>query len=289
MSAEQALVCYQSLPQWGRDDIPEALWAAYRVDEGVWLALAVLSGGLSVALLDEAGEVAAVHALTPESNKLLIEPQQSFRIESLSGDTRIQLALYCEAADYFHKKYGMSATHSAVRAAASVVPVGKALDMGCGQGRNALFLGLQGFEVTAVDHNPQAVQSVAELAQAEQLNIKALEYDLNAANLPEDYDYIVATVVLMFLQPRLVPQVIADMQAHTRTGGYNLIVSAMDTADFPCPMPFPFKFQEGELRRYYQDWDIVEYQEALGVMHAKDEFGNPIQFKFVTMLAKKTQ
>jgi hypothetical protein len=34
---------------------------------------------------------------------------------------------------------------------------------------------------------------------------------------------------------------------------------------------------------------LVEYKEELGSMHAKDEFGNPIQFKFVTMLAKKPQ
>ena len=84
------------------------------------------------------------------------------------------------------------------------------------------------------------------------------------------------------------PQIIADMQAHTNPGGYNLIVSAVDTADFPCPMPFPFKFGEGELRGYYQDWQLVEYKEELGSMHAR-EAGNPIQFKFVTMLAKKPE
>ena len=54
-------------------------------------------------------------------------------------------------------------------------------------------------------------------------------------------------------------------------------------------MPFPFKFKEGELREYYRDWEIVEYKEELGAMHAKDAAGNPIQFKFVTMLAKKPE
>ena len=100
---------------------------------------------------------------------------------------------------------------------------------------------------------------------------------------------MVATVVFMFLMPRYVPDVIANIKEHTNPGGYNLIVSAMDTEDFPCPMPFPFKFSEGELREYYKDWELVEYKEELGSMHAKDEFGNPIQFKFVTMLAKKPE
>ncbi|SUA20593.1 tellurite resistance protein TehB [Neisseria gonorrhoeae] len=186
----------------------------------------------------------------------------------------------------FSQKYGMSATHSAVAAAQDTVPAGRALDMGCGQGRNALFLGLKGFDVTAADCNPAALANVAELAEAEGLNVRTLEYDLNAAALQGEFDYIVATVVLMFLMPQRVPDVIADMQAHTAAGGYNLIVSAMDTADFPCPMPFPFKFKEGELKDYYRDWELVEYKEELGAMHAKDENGNPIRFKFVTMLAK---
>ena len=63
---------------------------------------------------------------------------------------------------------------------------------------------------------------------------------------------MVATVVFMFLMPRYVPDVIANMKEHTNPGGYNLIVSAMDTEDFPCPMLFPFKFGEGELREYYK-------------------------------------
>lgn len=219
----------------------------------------------------------------------MFAPQQVFSVKPKTDDAEIRLSLYCAAADYFHKKYGMSATHSAVAAAQDTVPAGRALDMGCGQGRNALFLGLKGFEVTAVDHNPAALANVAELAEAEGLNVRTLEYDLNAAALQGEFDYIVATVVLMFLMPQRVPDVIADMQAHTAAGGYNLIVSAMDTADFPCLMPFPFKFKEGELKDYYRDWELVEYKEELGAMHAKDENGNPIRFKFVTMLAKKPE
>ncbi|STY64791.1 Tellurite resistance protein TehB homolog [Mannheimia haemolytica] len=37
------------------------------------------------------------------------------------------------------------------------------------------------------------------------------------------------------------------MQKNTKVGGYNLIVCAMSTDDYPCPMPFSFTFKEGEL------------------------------------------
>ena len=98
---------------------------------------------------------------------------------------------------------------------------------------------------------------------------------------------IVATVVFMFLDPERVPAILADIQAHTRPGGYNLIVSAMDTADYPCQMPFSFTFRENELRDYYAGWKFMTYEEAPGNMHATDTSGNPIRLKFVTMLAQK--
>ena len=289
MSEQQELFCYKQMPVWTTDEIPEALLSKHNTAAGTWGCLNVLQGRLNFNEVDEAGNITATHELTPESDDWIIHPQAWHFIAPQTQDTEIQLSFYCEAADYFNKKYGMSATHSAVRAAEGIVPVGKVLDMGCGQGRNALYLGLKGFDVTAVDNNPHAVQNVEELARIEELNVRAFEYDLNAANIQENFDYMVATVVFMFLMPRYVPDVIANMKEHTNPGGYNLIVSAMDTEDFPCPMPFPFKFGEGELREYYKDWELVEYKEELGSMHAKDEFGNPIQFKFVTMLAKKPE
>ena len=289
MSEQQELFCYKQMPVWTADEIPEALLSKHNTAAGTWGCLNVLQGRLNFNEVDEAGNITATHELTPESDDWIIHPQAWHFIAPQTQDTEIQLSFYCEAADYFNKKYGMSATHSAVRAAEGIVPVGKVLDMGCGQGRNALYLGLKGFDVTAVDNNPHAVQNVEELARIEELNVRAFEYDLNAANIQENFDYMVATVVFMFLMPRYVPDVIANMKEHTNPGGYNLIVSAMDTEDFPCPMPFPFKFGEGELREYYKDWELVEYEEELGSMHAKDEFGNPIQFKFVTMLAKKPE
>lgn len=287
--SRQELYLYKQMPKWTKDTVPEAFLSKHNTAEGTWGNITVTRGRLKFYELDEKGAVQEEYELSPEGGAWMIAPQQWHKIEPLSDDLEMQLEFYCTADDYFSKKYGMSATHSAVRAAEGIVPAGKALDMGCGQGRNALFLALKGFDVTAVDNNPHAVQNVAELARAEGLPVRAFEYDLNAAHLQDDFDYIVATVVFMFLRPQAVPQIIADMQAHTNPGGYNLIVSAVDTADFPCPMPFPFKFGEGELRGYYRDWQLVEYKEELGSMHARDEAGNPIQFKFVTMLAKKPE
>jgi tellurite resistance protein tehB len=93
----------------------------------------------------------------------------------------------------------------------------------------------------------------------------------------------------MFLQADRIPSIIQNMQEQTSIGGYNLIVCAMDTEDYPCSVNFPFTFKEGELANYYKDWELVKYNENPGHLHRRDENGNRIQLRFATMLAKKVK
>lgn len=281
------LICYKNMPVWTHETIPAAVLSPHNTQEGTYGKLRVLRGKLKFYELAEDGTVRAEHMLAPETGVWTIYPQAWHKVEPQAGDFAMQLEFHCDKADFFHKKYGMTATHSAIREAVQTVRPCKALDLGCGKGRNALFLSLAGFDVHAVDHSPAAVASVAEMAEREKLSLCASAYDINEAALQEDYDFIFSTVVFMFLQAGRVPAIIADMQAHTRPGGHNLIVAAMDTEDCPCPMPFSFTFKENELRRYYAGWELLKYEEAMGSLHATDAQGKPIRLKFVTMLAKK--
>ena len=63
-------------------------------------------------------------------------------------------------------------------------------------------------------------------------------YDINAAALTQNYDFIVSTVVPHVLDADRIPAIIRNMQEHTNPGGYHLIVRSMDTEDYPCQMPF---------------------------------------------------
>ncbi|MCC2595018.1 tellurite resistance methyltransferase TehB [Pusillimonas sp. MFBS29] len=181
-----------------------------------------------------------------------------------------------------NQKYGLNPAHSEVVAACEVVSPGKALDMGCSNGRNALYLAQRGFDVTAVDVNPAALGQLQSIVSQEGIATVAPQvYDISHANLDADYDFIACTVTLMFIHPSRVDAVLADMQQRTRAGGYNLIVCAMDSPDYPCPMNFPFTFQPGLLSAAYQGWELVKYNEDVGTMH------NGARLRFATMLARK--
>ncbi|TFH87260.1 tellurite resistance methyltransferase TehB [Billgrantia azerbaijanica] len=181
-----------------------------------------------------------------------------------------------------NSRYGLNPAHSEVVETCRIVAPCSALDMGCSNGRNALYLSQLGFDVTAVDNNPGAIDMLQQVVSREKIdNINSRVYDINSAGLGMDYGLIVCTVTLMFLDPTRVDAVIADMQDHTLPGGYNTIVCAMNTDEHPCPVRFPFTLGAGQLREAYEGWELIKYNEDLGTMH------NGAQLQFATMLARK--
>lgn len=188
----------------------------------------------------------------------------------------------------YQAKYGLSATHSEVVAARACVAPGKVLDLGCGNGRNSLYLNQQGFEVSAWDKNPQSIANLQQIIASEALTgITTDIVNLNDLTFTGEYDFILSTVVMMFLEPTTIPGLIANMQRCTRPGGYNLIVAAMDTPDYPCSVGFPFTFKTGELRDYYAGWTLGKYNEDVGQLHKTDSHGQRISLRFATLLAQK--
>lgn len=191
--------------------------------------------------------------------------------------------------NYFSEKYGLTRTHSEVLEAAKVIKPGKTLDLGCGNGRNALYLAANGFDVTAWDKNPASINNLESIRREEGLeNLQSAIKDLNTLSFEGEYDFILSTVVMMFLQPETIPGLIANMQRCTQPGGFNLIVAAMDTEDYPCTVGFPFAFKSDELRHYYAGWNFLKYNENPGELHRTDANGNRIKLRFATMLAQKT-
>lgn len=190
--------------------------------------------------------------------------------------------------NYFTDKYGMTRTHSEVLNAASLIAPGKTLDLGCGNGRNSLYLAANGYDVTAWDKNPMSLQNLTAIRDAEGLtNLQIAERDLNRLEFDGEYDFILSTVVMMFLEASTIPGLIANMQRCTVPGGVNLIVAAMDTEDYPCTVGFPFAFKPAELSNYYAGWELLKYNEEVGELHRTDANGNRIKLRFATMLARK--
>ncbi len=284
------LRCYKQMPIWSNKTLPQNFREKHNTQEGTWAKLTILQGELVFAMLSENGEIISEETFNASHQPSLVSPQAWHKIVSTSSDIACQLEFFCEPERYFEKKYGLVPTHSEIRMASKILhSAGTALDLGCGSGRNTLFLSEKGFEVDAWDINEASINKLNEIIGAEKIDHIHTEIrDLNQNPIIEKrYNFIFSTVVLMFLQPPTIPRLIEEMQKATLPEGYNLIVAAMDTPDYPCNVDFPFTFKEGELIRYYTGWNILQYNEDVGELHRLDEHGRRIKLRFATLLAKK--
>lgn len=284
------LVCYKTMPVWDKASLPLMFQERHNTKEDTYAQLRVLKGTLDFVIFSEDG---SEQKFTFDINNQppIIEPQVWHRISDCSDDMQCQLSFLCHSDIKFYKEYGLTIPHSEVRFLCenNLSQPCKTLDLGSGRGRNSFYLALQGYDVTAVDINPQHIQAIEFVKkQAGIENIKTAIYDINSHQIKDDYDLIISTVVLMFLQRERIADVIANMQAHTLPGGVNVIVCAAETPDAPLDLiPFKCFLKAGELHEYYKDWEILKYNENPGHLHRTDAQGNRIKLNFATLIAKK--
>jgi cyclopropane fatty-acyl-phospholipid synthase-like methyltransferase len=72
------------------------------------------------------------------------------------------------------------------------IPVGRAIDLGCGEGGNAIYLAQKGFDVTGVDFSPTAVKRAIANAEAAGMEVTFIEDDLtNFRHIRGTFDLLV--------------------------------------------------------------------------------------------------
>lgn len=71
---------------------------------------------------------------------------------------------------------------------------GAALDIACGEGRNALWLAERGWTVTAMDFSEVAISKARQIAERRNVNVNWQVEDVSACQLPEgEFDLVVIT------------------------------------------------------------------------------------------------
>ncbi len=98
------------------------------------------------------------------------------------------------------------------------------LDLGCGQGRDALFIARKGHSVLGVDISPTGIAQMLADAQTEELDIKGIVADIATFTPPAHYDVVLLDRVLHMLDnDELRTAVLEKVCQHTKTDGFILI------------------------------------------------------------------
>lgn len=77
-------------------------------------------------------------------------------------------------------------------------PKGNVLDLGCGQGRDALFLGRLGYRVKGIDISKVGINQMNKISAKENLSVKGEVRDVYTYPISEEYDLVLLDSMLHF-------------------------------------------------------------------------------------------
>jgi cyclopropane fatty-acyl-phospholipid synthase-like methyltransferase len=134
------------------------------------------------------------------------------------------------------------------------------LDVGCGEGKNPLFLAGNGFKnVDAFDLSKSGIEKLLRISSEKKLKVNAWVQDLIEYNFNKKYDLIMSHGTLHFVEKDKWKKFIIDAKNNTSIGGLNIIQiftnkvpASYDIAPFIKGLA-----EEGELESMYKDWEII--------------------------------
>jgi 2-polyprenyl-3-methyl-5-hydroxy-6-metoxy-1,4-benzoquinol methylase len=139
-------------------------------------------------------------------------------------------------------------------------PKGKALDLAAGEGRNAVFLAQQGFDVDAVDISKKGLMKARNLATEMGVKINTLIADLDTYKIEkEKYDLIAN---LYFLKRSLIPKI----KRGIKKGGriiFETYILEHRSISTEGPKDRKYYLKPNELLRLFKDFQILFYREGI--------------------------
>jgi len=139
-----------------------------------------------------------------------------------------------------------------------------AIDVGCGTGRNAIYLARRGWRIDAVDVSEVALDHLTETANAEGLPITCIQADLeHAVHRPADLfsaDRYDLAVMARYTNLPLID----TLKGALRAGGYLIVEEHLVTeADVVGPRSPQFRVAPGALCDAAAGLDIIAYREGI--------------------------
>ena len=141
-----------------------------------------------------------------------------------------------------------------------LLPRGKALDMAAGEGRNAVYLAQNGFEVDALDISGKGLKKAQKLARDKGVKINTLLVDLDQYQIKKERYNLIAN--FYFLKRRLIPRIRKGL----KKGGkvifetYLLEHRKLGTGG---PKQAKYFLKPNELLRLFKNFRILFYREGI--------------------------
>jgi len=140
------------------------------------------------------------------------------------------------------------------------------LDLGCGEGRNAVFFAMNGFDVVGLDASLPGLEKAKRYAEEVGVRIKTIHANIVSHELVDTYDVIFSTGTLQYLPSEVRRQRFQNYKDSTSPDGINALsvfVAKPFIARAPDAEETAYPYKSGELMSYYWDWEILHCTEEI--------------------------
>ncbi|WP_424767468.1 helix-turn-helix domain-containing protein [Paenibacillus sp. sgz302251] len=163
----------------------------------------------------------------------------------------------------------------------------KLLDIGCGEGKDAVFFARNGYDVTAFDISDAGVEKTKRLADKIGVHVNVFKADILDFRLDAYFDVIYSSGVLNYIKPEYRDEIFRNYKQYTNPYGVH-VLNVFVNKPFIAPPPEKesnsFMWRSGELLTHYQDWFIKDSSE---IVFDCNSSGIPHKHAMTKLIAQK--
>ena len=168
----------------------------------------------------------------------------------------------------------------------------RVLEIGCGEGTDAVFFAKCGYSVTAFDISEQGIEKAKRLAEYNKVDVNFFKADLFDYRPDTEYDIVFSSGAMHYALPAVRKELCDSLKTHTADSGINALNVFVKKPFIKCA-PDLTKDEEkrdpwysGELFGYYHDWLFHTCKEEIFDCNSG---GIPHKHCMDTLIAQKIQ
>lgn len=136
----------------------------------------------------------------------------------------------------------------------------RAVDLGAGEGRDAVLFAERGLRTLAVDISPNGLEKAELLARERGVRIETRRGDVNDLALEGSLDLVYSIGAVQYIEPARRPERFERLKEHAAPDGLHALLTFVEHPDVP-PAPDwgenEYLYAPGELRGYYAGWECL--------------------------------
>lgn len=163
----------------------------------------------------------------------------------------------------------------------------KVLDIGCGEGKDAVYMAQKGYSVTAFDLTENGIRKTVKLAEDRGVKVTAYVDDINTFTNDGQYDIIYSTGTVQYLFDENKKEFFEKLEKMTKPGGIVFINVFVEKSFLELPPDWDIEekmWKSGELFTYFADWKVEKIDE---VIFEDDSGGVPHYHCMDTIICRK--